>query len=207
MSFMTKKVALICATAAVACLAIGGVAVAQVTGGGTIDACAKKINGQLRLVGSEACGTSETAVSWNVQGEKGDPGPQGEKGETGPKGPAGADASIVPHEETRLLAIPVSNQYNGIIAGKLCADGVLVSGGFSILAPNVEMVESYVGPAFGQPRVYFIHAKSKDGSAIPAGDVVKMYVTCLGGSESASAATASAASSDEALTTLLPTAA
>ena len=33
---------------------------------------------------------------------------------------------------------------------------------------------------------------SKDGGALPAGDVVKMYVTCLGGSQPASAAKASA---------------
>jgi hypothetical protein len=183
-----KVVALVLATGA-ACLAIGGVAVAQVTGGGTIDACAKKNNGQLRLAGSDACGPSETAVSWNVQGETGDPGPQGPKGETGPEGPA---ASIVPHEETRILTLPEGGPFGGIFGGKLCSSGVLVSTGYSILMPNVEVTESYVGEAFGLDRVAFVRAMSKDGGALPAGDVVKIYVTCLGGSESASAARASA---------------
>jgi hypothetical protein len=34
---------------------------------------------------------------------------------------------------------------------------------------------------------------SKDGGALPAGDVVKMYVTCLGGSDAAAATKLSAA--------------
>jgi hypothetical protein len=199
MSFKSKKVAVVCATAVMACLAIGGVAVAQVTGGGTVDACAKKNNGQLRLVGSEACGPSEVAVSWNVEGQTGEPGPQGEKGEIGPQGPKGEDASIVPHEETRILTLP-AGPYNGIFGGRLCASGVLVSGGFSVLMPNVEVTESYIGPAFGLDRVYIVRAMSKDGGALPAGDVVKMYVTCLGGSEPAAAARASAGPGDEELT-------
>ena len=62
--------------------------------------------------------------------------------------------------------------------------------------PNVEVLESYVGPAFGQDRVCFVRAMSKDGGALPAGDVVKLYITCLGGSQAA-AETKSAAAGDE----------
>jgi hypothetical protein len=192
-----RVVALISATVAVACLAVGGVALAGGSGG-TIDACAKKNNGQLRLVGTEACGPSESAVSWNVagqQGPQGIPGPQGPKGETGQQGPAGADADITPHEGTRILTLP-AGPYNGIYGGLQCGHGVLVSGGFSILMPNVEVKESFVGPAFGVDRVYFVRVMSKDGGVLPAGDVVKMYITCLGSGSSAAPTTIAKSADD-----------
>ena len=187
-----RVVAMISATVAVACLAVGGVALAGGSGG-TIDACAKKVNGQLRLVGTEACGPSETAVSWNVEGQ------QGPQGIPGPQGPKGEDADITPHEGTRILTLP-AGPYNGIYGGLQCGHGVLVSGGFSILMPNVEVKESFVGPAFGVDRVYFVRAMSKDGGVLPAGDVVKMYITCLGSGSSAAATTLVKGPSEEDMT-------
>jgi hypothetical protein len=61
--------------------------------GDRIDACVKKQNGQVRVLDAgQACLPSEEAVSWSVQGPKGDTGPagpQGLKGDTGPAGPQG----------------------------------------------------------------------------------------------------------------------
>jgi hypothetical protein len=76
-------------------VAAAGVAVAETGDGGTIYACAKKNNGQLRLVGSpDDCLGSENLVSWGMQGPPGGPGPQGEGGPAGPggePGPPGVD--------------------------------------------------------------------------------------------------------------------
>ena len=53
-----------------------------------INACANK-QGALRIVGDlTECKTSETSLSWNVQG------PQGPQGEQGPEGPPGSDAQV-----------------------------------------------------------------------------------------------------------------
>ena len=101
-----------------------------------IDACVKVQNGQVRIVaGGEACLPSEQAVSWSIEGPKGDTGPigpqglkgdkgdtgatgptgpQGEQGETGPAGPqgppgpAGGAANLT--SPNGLFAIEVSNR-------------------------------------------------------------------------------------------------
>jgi len=83
----------------------GGVtyAVADIGGGGVINACYKSQNGQLRLIdpATDHCLPSETAISWGQTGTQGPPGPtgpagpqgptgaQGPKGDTGATGPAG----------------------------------------------------------------------------------------------------------------------
>lgn len=66
----------------------------QVLGGGnTIYGCHSTVSGLLRVVEVGAqCREGEQAISWNVQGpkgEQGDPGPPGPQGETGPQGEAG----------------------------------------------------------------------------------------------------------------------
>ena len=77
MNWSSKRVvAIVSATAIMGCLAIGGVAYAQISNG-TIEACAMKANGQLRLATAADCNSSEKAVSWNVQG------PQGQQGVPG----------------------------------------------------------------------------------------------------------------------------
>jgi collagen triple helix repeat protein len=85
------------AAVAAAVVAIGGVAYAAIPGpGGVIKACYNKPgllglgNGELRVIDSNAnCGGTETPISWNQAGQKGDPGPAGPKGDTGPEGPQG----------------------------------------------------------------------------------------------------------------------
>lgn len=62
-----------------------------------IQACENPGNGTLRVVADNTtgCHANETAVTWNVVGPQGPPGPQGDtgpqglQGDTGPQGPAG----------------------------------------------------------------------------------------------------------------------
>jgi large repetitive protein len=86
----------------VGCLAavtvVAGVALAQSGPPSTvIHACKHPSGGWLRQVTSAGqCRRRETAVSWNVageKGEKGDPGPAGPAGPAGPKGDAGTVVS------------------------------------------------------------------------------------------------------------------
>jgi hypothetical protein len=71
-------------------------------GGGEGDA--RGGNGQLRVVAAgEPCRRNELAISWNVEGPQGEPGPQGERGAPGPqgdKGASGADGPAGPQGET-----------------------------------------------------------------------------------------------------------
>ena len=62
-----------------------------------VDACVKTQNGQVRIVASgETCGPSEKAVSWSIEGPKGDTGAQGPIGPTGPQGPKGDTGATGP---------------------------------------------------------------------------------------------------------------
>jgi len=94
-----RRVAL--AVTAVALVAIAGAvtyAVADIGGGGVINACYKTQNGQLRVIdpASDRCLPSETAISWSqtgptgTRGPTGPQGPPGARGATGPPGPKGA---------------------------------------------------------------------------------------------------------------------
>lgn len=91
---MTKTLA---AAALAAALTAAGVAGAAIPGDdGTITACYRTRDGDLRVVDeSSQCGRGEEALTWNQQGRPGDAGPQGEPGpagapgEPGPQGPAG----------------------------------------------------------------------------------------------------------------------
>ncbi len=61
-----------------------------------IVACAKK-SGQIRLVATAAaCKRRESAVKWNIAGQKGDPGAKGETGPAGAPGPQGSPGAVGP---------------------------------------------------------------------------------------------------------------
>jgi hypothetical protein len=77
--------------AGAAVLVVAGVALAQGSGEATvIHACKHPSAGWLRQVADAGqCRRRETAVSWNVQGPKGDPGQDGAPGVQGPKGEKG----------------------------------------------------------------------------------------------------------------------
>lgn len=89
--------------------------------GDRIDACVKKQNGQVRILDAgQACLSSEEAVSWSVQGPKGDTGPagpQGPKGDPGPQGPQGESGSGA------SLTSP-----NGLFHIEITNDGVFIRG-------------------------------------------------------------------------------
>jgi hypothetical protein len=86
------------AFSAVVLVAIAGgitYAVADVGGGGVINACFKSQNGQLRLVdpATDHCLPSETAISWGHTGTRGPTGPTGPQGAKGDKGDRGQPAT------------------------------------------------------------------------------------------------------------------
>jgi hypothetical protein len=62
---------------------------------GVISACADRDDGELSLLLSTACSSSEKVLSWSQQGEKGE---KGEKGETGPPGPSGTSQGFFAYE-------------------------------------------------------------------------------------------------------------
>jgi hypothetical protein len=73
-------------------VAVAGVALGAIPGaGGVLTGCYGQ-NGILRMIDSDAgdaCNKSETPISWNQVGPKGDPGPSGPKGDEGEAGAAG----------------------------------------------------------------------------------------------------------------------
>jgi hypothetical protein len=88
---MGAKLGWIVAAAAIALTALGGLAAAQGAQDETIEACANRKSGLVRVVGEAArCRRNERPVSWNVRGPEGPAGPIGPQGATGPQGPVGS---------------------------------------------------------------------------------------------------------------------
>jgi hypothetical protein len=170
MNWNTKRtVAVTVAAAAVAAgVSAGGVALATGGSGSVIHGCAKNSNGSLRVAAH--CNANEHAVSWNKQGIQ---------GEQGVPGAPGSIGQLTAHEESRVLNI-ASGTFSGIFGGLGCNSGLLVSGGYQLLANDVTAKAATIEPAFGLPRVYFVDVESPTGAAVATGDKVKMWVTCLG---------------------------
>jgi hypothetical protein len=75
------------------CAIWGGAAYAKINGGGgPINGCYQKNNGQLRVIDptTDSCKPSEVAISWNELGTSGTSGTAGPTGAVGASGPAGA---------------------------------------------------------------------------------------------------------------------
>lgn len=88
----TRGLRMFLGAAAIFVVAAGVAWAAIPSTGGVINGCYGTQNGGLRLIDSEAggaCLNSETPISWNQVGPKGDPGIQGPKGDTGLQGPQG----------------------------------------------------------------------------------------------------------------------
>ena len=91
---MRRRTMLSAVAGAVVATAFAG-GIAWATTSGELQACAKKDNGQLRLVATAGdCGPSETAVSWNEQGPQGPSGPSGPVGAKGDKGDKGEPGNL-----------------------------------------------------------------------------------------------------------------
>jgi hypothetical protein len=90
---MRRRELLAAVAGAVAAMAVtGGVALATIPdSGGVIHSCYSKSGGAIRVIdaGVTQCAKSETALDWNLKGQKGDPGTPGAAGATGPPGPPG----------------------------------------------------------------------------------------------------------------------
>lgn len=80
---MSKRFLVVAAIAIFA--TVGGIAYASTGGSGTINACAKTADGQLRLDNGDGCLPSERSVTWGAIG------PQGPAGPPGPSGTSRAD--------------------------------------------------------------------------------------------------------------------
>jgi hypothetical protein len=72
---------------AIGLLALAGGGALAATSAGTVQACAKKSNGALRL--ANRCNRGETGVSWSIRGPRGLPGVPGAEGPGGLQGPQG----------------------------------------------------------------------------------------------------------------------
>jgi len=91
---MGVKLGWIVAGAAIALTVTVGLAAAQGEQDATVQACVNRTNGLVRVVGSSGdCRRRERALSWNVRGPQGPPGPAGPQGEPGPAGPHGEGIS------------------------------------------------------------------------------------------------------------------
>jgi hypothetical protein len=201
---LTRRTATVVTAGAAVPLLFAGIALAAIPHSTTrvISGCYSTPNGQLRVIDAEAgatCRNNELSLTWNQTGPRGPvgpvgpsgpvgpPGPQGPQGPqglrgptgaTGPQGPQGPPATINPREEQRVLTLS-TGQSNGIFGGLTCSSGRLVSGGFQLLRNDVQIRESYIGPAFNQARVYVVNTRSHSGAAIAPGAVVRMWVTCI----------------------------
>lgn len=80
------RAALVVALVGLLALAAAG-ANAAIGGSETLNGCAKKANGALRL--ADTCKRNERSVAWSVQGPQGPKGDTGAQGPAGPQGPAG----------------------------------------------------------------------------------------------------------------------
>jgi hypothetical protein len=100
---------------------------------GTIHACYKSSNGDLRLVdpsGGGSCNTNEKGVNWAqsaLQGAQGDQGPAGAQGSTGQQGPAGLTVDSKTAFVTKTVAgDPVIGGFSATLA---CPTGMKVLNG------------------------------------------------------------------------------
>jgi hypothetical protein len=119
----------------------------------TISGCHAKLGGvrYMRLIDAqagEACKGSETKLTWNQKGLKGDPGPQGPKGD---KGEPGTGALVT---RDRITTVDVAAGATRAIAVKCLAGEQATGGGFTVLAgsPDVVLTSSQPG-TFGQDLV------------------------------------------------------
>lgn len=118
--------------AATTLIAAGGAAVAAIPdSGGVIHGCYSKGLGSLRVIDTaktSGCRPSETALTWNLQGPKGDTGPQGLQGPAGPKGDTGAQGPSDAYSST-INASPQFDQ-SGLDVGSIS----LPAGSYVIVA-------------------------------------------------------------------------
>ena len=100
---LRSRITLVAATSLLTAVLTGSIVAIATNGGGdgTIEACANKITGTLRVLrpGQRCSVLLEYPISWNQRGPTGPTGPQGADGTdgaTGPTGPAGPTGATGP---------------------------------------------------------------------------------------------------------------
>jgi hypothetical protein len=130
-------------------------AVTITPGATAFDACVKAENGQVRIADERGCNPSELPISLGA-------------------------GNVTPLEINRHLTISTPDMFVGIFGGLVCpANRTLVSGGFKLLHNDLKVVESFVGPGFGLPRVYIVFVRTFQNTLLPAENVTQMWATCL----------------------------
>jgi hypothetical protein len=141
-----------------------------------IRACVQRSSLQVRIVGpTEACRSTETLVTWNQQGLKGDKGDQGDKGDKGDQGDkgdtgssgtpglSGYELATVTHSLPRLVSCPTGTLclFEWVQLTAYCSPGKTVLSGSNnyFLAPlplHQAPFEAHdgVGNVFGSSGVW-----------------------------------------------------
>jgi hypothetical protein len=126
-----NRVLSIAVAAALGAGVLGAVAFAAASSDGTIHACAKKKNGQLRLANVGKCRHSETAIHWNVSGPPGATGLQGPQGIQGIQGPQG------------IQGVPGPSDGYGISKPNPAGAAIALGAGYTTVASETVPAGSY----------------------------------------------------------------
>lgn len=95
-------------------------------------------------------------------------------------GPAGPAVGINAFERVYDVYVAANQYPSGLTTGLSCPTGsTIVSGGYWFQDSNLRAKRSFIGDAWGYPRIYILEVIDKDGWTLPAGFVVRMVVTCL----------------------------
>jgi hypothetical protein len=127
---------LIIGIAILAVLAIGGIAYASIPDSkGVIHGCYQKVNGQLRVIDTDAggkCLASELPVNWSQSGPTGATGATGATGPTGQQGPPGPSPTLSVYEaDGPFVTIPAGG-VRGISADCSSTGDLATGGGFNV---------------------------------------------------------------------------
>jgi hypothetical protein len=138
---MKRKATPLVIAAALFALGLGVAYAAIPDSQGVIHACYKTDNGQLRVVDSATCNSSELPLSWSQTGPQGIPGPQGLPG---PKGDPGAPGVPGPSGLASVVRVQHTFETTDEVTGGDVAypEGTTVLGGGGSGDDGMDLVES-----------------------------------------------------------------
>ncbi|HET7450763.1 MAG TPA: hypothetical protein VFJ78_09210 [Gaiellaceae bacterium] len=113
---------------------------------GTIHACLKAKNGQLRIVDAAAsCLLNEQSLDWKPVGPPGGPGPQGPQGAPGPQGPQGdqgfAGLGVTGYQVVTADATTPNNGSSSLATAEADCPPLtsVVGGGYDVFLPSSDV--------------------------------------------------------------------
>lgn len=144
---MTRKRIAFAVTLVLVSAASAGVARAVIPdASGTIHACFKTRNGQLRIVdAAAACLPTEQSLDWKQVGPQGGPGPQGPQGTQGQQGPQGdqgfAGLGVTGYQiVTADATTPLNGNSSSATADAECPPLTsVVGGGYDVFLPSSDV--------------------------------------------------------------------